>query len=263
MKKIFGILLIITLLISFIPIPAQAETLKQYKELLEKEKAKYAANQASINKTQSEINSTNQEIENIKKEMISMAAEIGQLQEDVTSYKEEIEKKELQTKKLIEYMQLAGGENLYLEYAFGAESITDLIYRMSVVEQLTDYNDNLLTNCFPSLDIIKVYDAVTTLEDITDPNLPLIWERKHIPEVGDIYLDDADGEKFIIIAIDDNNTIYPYITMNVCKNVYDSNTYSDSELKGYKFIGTDINIVNMFDDAFEALKDYKSWADLK
>ena len=123
---------------------------------------------------------------------------------------------------------------------------------------LTDYNDNLLTNCFPSLDIIKVYDAVTTLEDITDPNLPLIWERKHIPEVGDIYLDDADGEKFIIIAIDDNDTIYPYITMNVCKNVYDSNTYSDSELKGYKFIGTDINIVNMFDDAFEALKDYKS-----
>lgn len=144
MKKLFGILLIITLLISFIPIPTKAETLKQYKELLEKEKAKYAANQASINKTQAEINSTNKEIENIKKEMISMAAEIGQLQEDVTSYKEEIEKKELQTKKLIEYLQLSGGENLYLEYAFGAESITDLIYRMSVVEQLTDYNDDVI-----------------------------------------------------------------------------------------------------------------------
>lgn len=144
MKKIFGILLIIALLISFIPIPTKAETLKQYKELLEKEKAKYAANQASINKTQAEINSTNKEIENIKKEMISMAAEIGQLQEDVTSYKEEIEKKELQTKKLIEYLQLSGGENLYLEYAFGAESITDLIYRMSVVEQLTDYNEDVI-----------------------------------------------------------------------------------------------------------------------
>lgn len=144
MKKFLSILFIIALLISFIPIPTKAETLKQYKDLLAKEKAKYEANQASINKTQSEINSTNNEIENIKKEMISMAAEIGQLQEDVTSYKEEIEKKELQTKKLIEYLQLSGEENLYLEYAFGAETITDLIYRMSVVEQLTSYNDNVI-----------------------------------------------------------------------------------------------------------------------
>ena len=103
MKKFLSILFILVLLISFIPIPTKAETLKQYKDLLAKEKAKYEANQSSINKTQSEINNTNKEIENIKKEMISMASEIGQLQEDVTSYKEEIEKKELQTKKLIEY----------------------------------------------------------------------------------------------------------------------------------------------------------------
>lgn len=123
---------------------------------------------------------------------------------------------------------------------------------------LADYNDNLLfTNCFPSLDIIKVYDAVTTLEDITDPNLPLIWERKHIPEVGDIYLDDADGEKFIIVAIDEEDMMYPYMTMNILKNLGDSNTYSESELQDYEFIGTNINIVKMFNEAFAKLKDYK------
>lgn len=122
----------------------------------------------------------------------------------------------------------------------------------------SNYNDNL-TSEFSSLDIVKVYDVVSTLEDITDPNLYLIWERKHIPEIGDIYFDDVDGEKFIIIAIDDDDTMYPYITMNVYKNSYrSSNTYSESELQEYKFIGTDTNIVKIFNEAFEALKDYKS-----
>ena len=111
---------------------------------------------------------------------------------------------------------------------------------------------------FPSLDIVKVYDVVTTLEDMADPNLPLLWERKHTPEVGDIYLDDFDGEKFIIVAIDEEDTMYPYITMNVRKNCYDSNTYSESELQNYIFIGRDTNILKMFNEAFATLKDYKS-----
>jgi hypothetical protein len=125
---------------------------------------------------------------------------------------------------------------------------------------LSSYEENLLTiGGFSSLDIVKVYDTVNALEDITDPNLPLIWERKHTPEIGDIYFDDVDGEKFIIIAIDNDDTMYPYITMNVYKNSYrDSNTYSESELQEYKFIGTDTNIAKMFNEAFEVLKDYKS-----
>lgn len=146
MKKFGIILLIITIFISFIPINVNAEneTLADYKKLLEKYKNDYANTQASINKTENEIKSANQQIANIKQEMIDMAAEISVLREDVTSYKEEIEKKELQTKKLVEYLQMSGGENLYLEYAFGAETMTDLIYRMSVVEQITDYNENVI-----------------------------------------------------------------------------------------------------------------------
>ena len=121
----------------------------------------------------------------------------------------------------------------------------------------SDYNDNLLCG-LSSLSIDKVYDVVSTLSDITDPNLNLIWERKHIPEIGDIYLDDFDGERFIIVAIDKDAT-YPYTTMNLLRdNPYDSNVYSESGLSDYKFIGTDTNIVKMFNEAFAALKDYKS-----
>lgn len=120
----------------------------------------------------------------------------------------------------------------------------------------SDYTENLTTS-FPSFDIVKVYDVITELEDITSSNLNLIWERKHTPEIGDIYLDTVDGEKFIIVAID--HTLYhPYITMNLYnKNSYDSNTYDESELKNYKLIGNDTNIVRMFTDAFAILKVYE------
>jgi len=148
MKKFGLFLLILTIFISFIPINVNAEneTLADYKKLLEKYKKDYADTQASINKTQNEIDSANEQIADIKKEMIDMAAEISVLKEDITSYKEEIEEKELETKKLVEYLQLSSGENLYLEYAFGADSMTDLIYRMSVVEQLTDYNEDIVSD---------------------------------------------------------------------------------------------------------------------
>ena len=147
MKKLVSVFLVLTIFLSFMPTTYAAsnnKTLRDYKNDLDKFKADYAATQASINKTQSEIESTNGEIKSIKSQMISMAAEIEQLQEDVTKYKEEINKKELQTKKLIEYLQLSNGRDLYMEYAFGAESVTDFIYRAAVVEQITDYNDNMI-----------------------------------------------------------------------------------------------------------------------
>ena len=139
MKKIFQLFLILSFIL-IIPINVKAITLKDYKDKIAKYKAEYEENQRAINKTQSEINSTNNKISSMKKEMISLSSEISKLKDDVVKYNEEIEKKELEIKKLIEYMLLSGGENLYLEYAFEADNVTDLIYRMSVVEQITEYN---------------------------------------------------------------------------------------------------------------------------
>jgi len=39
---------------------------------------------------------------------------------------------------------MSQGENLYLEYVFGGDSITDLVYRLSVVEQITEHNDLII-----------------------------------------------------------------------------------------------------------------------
>lgn len=118
---------------------------------------------------------------------------------------------------------------------------------------LSDYNDNL-TAKFSSLDIVKVYDVVSTLEDITDPNLTLIWERKHTPEIGDIYMDESNGEKFIIIDITDSSTVFLYFTVNIRDNEIISNIHSKATLSEYKFIENNEGMARDFSLLFEKLK---------
>ena len=45
---------------------------------------------------------------------------------------------------LINFEQISSGDNIYLEYIFNAKSFTDFIYRVSIVEQMTKYNDGLI-----------------------------------------------------------------------------------------------------------------------
>ncbi len=144
MRKLLTIILALLLCVSIVPSQVDAITLAEYEKKLKEYKDQQAENQASINQTQGQINSANANINGIKKELVNMGKEIEKLEKDVVKYKEEIEKKDAEIKKLVEYLQLSGGENVYLEYAFGADNITDLIYRMSIVEQMTKKNDDMI-----------------------------------------------------------------------------------------------------------------------
>lgn len=143
MRKLGSIILILVICLSLIPYDTNAITLGEYEAKLQKYIDEAKANQAAINKTQAEITATNNEISNIKTEMKNLAAEVVKLKEEIEEYNEEIKDKSLQTKEIFEYFQMSSGENIYLEYAFGAESITDLIYRMAIVEQMTEYNNKV------------------------------------------------------------------------------------------------------------------------
>ena len=137
----------ILLIVSLIIMPftsVKAETLQDYKNQLAKYKKEQQENNDKINETENKIESSNQEIESIKQELQDMTAEIEQMRQDIITYNNEIKEKEIESKEIIAYYQMAQGENLYLEYAFGSETITDLIYRMSVVEQLVEYNENTI-----------------------------------------------------------------------------------------------------------------------
>lgn len=140
--RVTAVFLLTTYLL--IPVSAQAETLQDYKNLLEKYQKEQAQNQAEINRTENAIAASKAEIEKIKKEIQDMNAEVEKMEQEVIDYNNQIKDKSLETKQLFEYLQVAQGENLYLEYAFDAETMTDLIYRVSVIQQLTEYNDNLI-----------------------------------------------------------------------------------------------------------------------
>lgn len=143
MRKGIIVFLIFSICFILLPQNTKAVTLGEYEADLQKFINEANANQAAINKTQAEINATNNEIANIKTEMTNLSNEIVKLRNDIVEYNKEIKEKSLQTKELFEYFQMANGENNYFEYIFGAETITDLIYRMAIVEQMTEYNNKV------------------------------------------------------------------------------------------------------------------------
>lgn len=144
MKKI--VLSIITILFAFniSIVNAAPTTLKDLKEEL----AKDIANKESLIKQQQavqnniktvnlEISEINAAIEQSQKEIDASVLKIEELNIEIVEKNKEIES-------LLSFEQVSKGDNVYLEYIFGASSFTDFIYRSALVEQLTEYNDNLI-----------------------------------------------------------------------------------------------------------------------
>lgn len=141
--KIF--LVVITLLVPFIiPANTNAKTIAEFEKEVQKYTKALEDKQNAINSNNQKIDSIEQKVKNIQSQIQAAEKEVEQLKIEIKKSNEEIKRKKEQSKKLMEYYQVSNGDNSYLEYAFGATSITDLIYRMSVIEQLTDYNNQLM-----------------------------------------------------------------------------------------------------------------------
>lgn len=139
-KKIAVAILSIILMTPLVSV--EAITLGEYESKLNAYIKEVNNTKAAINKTEGEINAANQNISNIKEEIKSMGREVQVLREEVAQFEDDIVAKDAETKKIVEYYQLSKSANSkVLEYAFGADNVTDLIYRLSVVEQLIEYND--------------------------------------------------------------------------------------------------------------------------
>lgn len=143
MRKLLSILLILIICVSLVPINVNAITLGDYEKKLQEYIAEAKSKQAAINKTQKEIEEAKQQIESIKKEMQNLTEEVARLHQEIADHNEDIKQKSLQTKEIFQYFQMSNGENTYMEYVFGADSITDLIYRTAIVKQLTEYNNKV------------------------------------------------------------------------------------------------------------------------
>lgn len=138
--------LILLTLVSFIALPleTQAQTIKEFEEEVAKYTKQLEEKKANLAKNDQEVAAIKSKIKSIENQIVAAQNEINSLQQEINKSNAEIAKKSEESKKIIEYYQVSNGNNAYLEYIFGATSITDMIYRMSVVEQLTEYNDQIM-----------------------------------------------------------------------------------------------------------------------
>lgn len=141
-KLLFTFILLFSIFL--FPLCTKAVTLGDYEAQVRKYENDINNKNSAIAKNNAKIEEIAGKILETQNKITQTENEIAKLKKEIDAANKEIKKKEEESKKIVEYYQLENGENAYLEYAFGADSITDMIYRMSVVEQLTEYNDNLM-----------------------------------------------------------------------------------------------------------------------
>ena len=115
-----------------------------YEKQVQKYQNEVTAAKNAIKQTESQIASAQSQVKSAQKEVQDLEEEIVEKEEEIKKGNEEIKQRGLETKQFFVYLQASNGENEYLEYAFGADNITDLIYRMSIVEQMTEYNNQVI-----------------------------------------------------------------------------------------------------------------------
>ena len=146
MKKLLVITSIILLLVSFValPVDTSAKTIQEFENEVTRYTQELENKKANLARNEAEVAEIRKKIKNIETQIEEAEAEIKRLQEEIEASQKEIERKSEESKNIISYYQVSNGENAYLEYAFGASDITDMIYRLSIVEQLTEYNNKIM-----------------------------------------------------------------------------------------------------------------------
>lgn len=138
------LLLLIVFLIPVTTINAKEKTIGQLKSELNAKQKELDSNKAKKNQTQSEIDATNKKINETYSKIEKITKTIDEKTKQSEQLEKDIKKKNTETKDLMRYYQVSSSGSAMLEYIMGAESITDLIYRVSITEQITSYNKKVV-----------------------------------------------------------------------------------------------------------------------
>ncbi len=155
MKRLLNFVLIIAFLLSsFFPVlMVKAETISDLRRKLELIEQEEKENRDKIHLTESEIKNTKAGISQIYIDMDNISKEIRNKEQEIIELNQLIEDKDAETKELMKSLQLTTGGSFYLEYIFGADDITDLIYRYSITEQLTRHNTDLINEMNDTIEL--------------------------------------------------------------------------------------------------------------
>ena len=155
MKKIFDgvnrIFLGVVISISYVifPLTPQAKTANTLRELrqeLANLQAQKKNNENAKKMSIQEQKEKQQAIYNAYNEIEVAKGKIEEATIKIEESEREIERVTAETEELIRYMQVMNGENAYLEYIADSGSLTDMMMRMSAMDQISDYNREQLTN---------------------------------------------------------------------------------------------------------------------
>jgi murein DD-endopeptidase MepM/ murein hydrolase activator NlpD len=142
-KKKIGLFLLLVMT-SLIPYSVNAKTIKDFENEVNNFTKSLEEKEAKIAKNDQEVAEIKKNIASYEKQISDLETSMKSLEEEIDKSNDEIEKKTEESKQLFQYLQVSNGNNAYLEYVFGAESITEMVYRLSVVEQLTEYNQKVM-----------------------------------------------------------------------------------------------------------------------
>lgn len=154
---------------------AREKTLDELKAEAEANRAAYnkAKNQKTL--TEAERNQATAQKAEVEKQIKEIQTQIQTISDKILKLKEEISKKDKQMKEIMSYVQVTNGETNYLEYIFGATDFTDFIYRVSVAEQLGNYNEQLINEY--NADVKKLDEQQTAL---TNKNTELSKKQEEL-----------------------------------------------------------------------------------
>ena len=144
MKKISSVLLLILLAVFLVPVNTNAKTLGDLRDEVEEFTADLDNKNNQIAANDAEVEEIQKRIADIESQISKIESETAVLEQEIEESNNEIAEKSEQSKSLFQYLQVSEGENAYLEYIFGATDVTDMVYRMAIVEQLTEYNDQIM-----------------------------------------------------------------------------------------------------------------------
>ncbi len=122
----------------------QAKTLRDIKNAVEEAERNLKNNRNKQAETEQEMKNVKNTVYNTLVEVDGILKKIEALNKEIAEYDKEIIAKKEEIKRLMNFVQKTKGNNAYLEYIFGAENFSDLIYRIAVAEQLSKYNDSLI-----------------------------------------------------------------------------------------------------------------------
>lgn len=123
---------------------ANNQTLGDIKKELAALEAEAKANETQRKLNESEVATLNKEIKDAEAEIEQVNIDYVKAQDEIVILEEEIKEKNEEIKTMAVTFQLSNNQNEFLEYVLKADSISDMVYRSVVVNQITEYNEQII-----------------------------------------------------------------------------------------------------------------------